>query len=104
MGLETIHPQVLPRLNKSSTFGHFSRGGGFLRKEGIADAGVRSREAAVHGRRRRIGVGVKSAAFRLFLWRRGGDAHSHSEWQWRDGAIARGGRVRTAPASLLERA
>jgi radical SAM enzyme (TIGR01210 family) len=36
MGLETIHPQVLPRLNKKFDLGHFSAAAQFLRKEGIA--------------------------------------------------------------------
>ncbi len=36
MGLETIHPQVLPRLNKNFNLEHFSRAAEFLRKEGIA--------------------------------------------------------------------
>ena len=36
MGLETIHPQVLPRLNKKFDLGHFSRAAEFLRKEGMA--------------------------------------------------------------------
>ena len=36
MGLETIHPQVLPRLNKKFNLDHFSDASEFLRKEGIA--------------------------------------------------------------------
>ena len=36
MGLETIHPQVLPRLNKKFDLDHFSRAAEFLRNEGIA--------------------------------------------------------------------
>ena len=36
MGLETIHPQALPRLNKKFTLEHFSRAAEFLRKEKIA--------------------------------------------------------------------
>ena len=36
MGLETIHPQVLPRLNKKFDLDHFCRAAEFLRKEGIA--------------------------------------------------------------------
>jgi radical SAM enzyme (TIGR01210 family) len=36
MGLETIHPQVLPRLNKKFDLGHFSRAAEFLRTAGIA--------------------------------------------------------------------
>ena len=36
MGLETIHPQVLPRLNKKFDLEHFSQAAEFLRKEGIA--------------------------------------------------------------------
>ncbi len=36
MGLETIHPQVLPRLNKRSGLEHFSRATEFLRTSGIA--------------------------------------------------------------------
>jgi radical SAM enzyme (TIGR01210 family) len=36
MGLETVHPQVLPRLNKKFDLAHFSRAAGFLRDNGIA--------------------------------------------------------------------
>jgi radical SAM enzyme (TIGR01210 family) len=36
MGLETIHPQVLPKLNKKFDLRHFSRAAEFLRKAGIA--------------------------------------------------------------------
>ena len=36
MGLETIHPQVLPRLNKKFDLGHFSLAAEFLKKEGIS--------------------------------------------------------------------
>jgi archaeosine synthase beta-subunit len=36
LGLETIHPQVLPRLNKRSDLGSFSRAVEFLRNNGIS--------------------------------------------------------------------
>jgi radical SAM enzyme (TIGR01210 family) len=36
MGLETVHPQVLPRLNKKFTLAHFSQAAGFLRHNKIA--------------------------------------------------------------------
>jgi radical SAM enzyme (TIGR01210 family) len=36
IGLETIHPHVLPRLNKRFTLTHFERSVQYLRKEGIA--------------------------------------------------------------------
>ena len=36
MGLETIHPQVLPRLNKKFNLEHFSYASEFLRREGVA--------------------------------------------------------------------
>jgi hypothetical protein len=36
MGLETVHPQVLPRLNKKVELAHFSQAAGFLRDKGIA--------------------------------------------------------------------
>lgn len=36
MGLETIHPQVLPRLNKKFDLDHFASAAESLRKEGIA--------------------------------------------------------------------
>ena len=36
LGLETVHPQVLPRLNKKFDLGHFSRAAKFLRQAGIA--------------------------------------------------------------------
>ena len=36
MGLETVHPQVLPRLNKKFDRSHFSQAAGFLRDNGIA--------------------------------------------------------------------
>jgi radical SAM enzyme (TIGR01210 family) len=36
MGLETVHPQVLPRLNKKFELSHFSQATKFLRNNGIA--------------------------------------------------------------------
>jgi radical SAM enzyme (TIGR01210 family) len=36
MGLETVHPQVLPRLNKKFELAHFSRAATFLRNNGIS--------------------------------------------------------------------
>jgi len=36
MGLETIHPQVLPRLNKKFDLDHFATAAKLLRREGIA--------------------------------------------------------------------
>lgn len=36
MGLETVHPEVLPRLNKKFTLPQFTQAVDFLRKEGIA--------------------------------------------------------------------
>jgi hypothetical protein len=36
MGLETVHPQVLPRLNKKFELGHFSQAAAFLRTHGIS--------------------------------------------------------------------
>jgi radical SAM enzyme (TIGR01210 family) len=39
MGLETVHPEILPRLNKNFTLSQFSESTGVLRREGI---GVRA--------------------------------------------------------------
>jgi radical SAM enzyme (TIGR01210 family) len=39
MGLETVHPEILPRLNKNFTLAHFAQAAQFLRREGI---GVRA--------------------------------------------------------------
>ena len=36
MGLETVHPEVLPKLNKRMTLEQFSRSAGFLRQHDIA--------------------------------------------------------------------
>lgn len=36
MGLETVHPEVLPRLNKHLSLGAFSKAVGFLRGHGVA--------------------------------------------------------------------
>ena len=36
MGLETVHPGVLPRLNKNLTLSAFAKAAGFLRSRGIA--------------------------------------------------------------------
>jgi radical SAM enzyme (TIGR01210 family) len=36
MGLETVHPEVLPRLNKKFTLRHFAQAAEFLRDKGIA--------------------------------------------------------------------
>jgi len=35
MGLETVHPEILPRLNKKFDLAHFAQATDFLRKEGI---------------------------------------------------------------------
>ena len=35
MGLETVHPEILPRLNKNFTLVHFAEATKFLRKEAI---------------------------------------------------------------------
>ena len=35
MGLETVHPEILPRLNKNFTLDHFAQAAQFLHKEGI---------------------------------------------------------------------
>jgi hypothetical protein len=35
LGLETVHPDVLPRLNKRFTLDHFAHAAAFLRKEGV---------------------------------------------------------------------
>ena len=35
MGLETVHPEILPRLNKGFELAHFARAADFLRQEGI---------------------------------------------------------------------
>lgn len=44
MGLETIHPQALPRLNKQSSLRHFERAASFL-----ADAGIELRAFVLVG-------------------------------------------------------
>ena len=36
MGLETVHPEILPRLNKKFELAHFAQATEFLRKAGIA--------------------------------------------------------------------
>ncbi|MBX3442741.1 MAG: radical SAM protein [Planctomyces sp.] len=36
LGLETIHPEILPRLNKGMTFDDFARAAEFLQAEGVA--------------------------------------------------------------------
>ncbi|MFO1511822.1 MAG: radical SAM protein [Verrucomicrobiota bacterium] len=36
LGLETVHPQVLPRLNKRFTLNHFTRAVEFLRNQGMS--------------------------------------------------------------------
>ena len=36
MGLETIHPEILPRLNKRFTLDHFAQSARFLRQAGVA--------------------------------------------------------------------
>ena len=36
IGLETVHPDILPRLNKKFTLAHFAQAVKFLRKEGVA--------------------------------------------------------------------
>lgn len=36
MGLETVHPEILPRLNKKFDLSHFAKAADFLRQSGIA--------------------------------------------------------------------
>ena len=63
MGLETIHPQVLPRLNKKFDLDHFSQAAGFLRKEGIAMRAFVLVKPPFLGDAEGIEWAVKSAAF-----------------------------------------
>ncbi len=57
LGLETVHPKVLPRLNKKFTLGHFAGAVEFLRENNDSHASIRPREASVHGRNRSVGMG-----------------------------------------------
>ena len=68
MGLETVHPDVLPRLNKRMTLDDFERAAGFLRRTRRRRAGVHPAAAAVPRRRRGRRVGQAIARLRLRRW------------------------------------
>jgi archaeosine synthase beta-subunit len=63
MGLETIHPQVLPKLNKKFDLGHFSHAAEFLRKAGVALRAFVLVKPPFLGDAEGVEWAVKSAAF-----------------------------------------
>jgi archaeosine synthase beta-subunit len=65
MGLETVHPQVLPRLNKKFELTHFSRAAGFLRDNGIAVRAFVLVKPPFMDEEEGLEWAVKSAAFAL---------------------------------------
>jgi radical SAM enzyme (TIGR01210 family) len=67
MGLETVHPQVLPRLNKKFTLDHFSQAAAFLRRNDIAVRAFVLVKPPFLNEDEGIEWAVKSAAFALSL-------------------------------------
>jgi hypothetical protein len=65
MGLETVHPQVLPRLNKKFELAHFSQAAGFLRNHGIAVRAFILVKPPFLNEEEGLEWAVKSAAFAL---------------------------------------
>jgi hypothetical protein len=65
MGLETVHPQVLPRLNKKFELAHFSQATGFLRDNGIAVRAFVLVKPPFLDEEEGLEWAVKSAAFAL---------------------------------------
>jgi len=65
MGLETVHPQVLPRLNKKFGLRHFSRAAEFLRNHGIAVRAFVLLKPPFLNEEEGLEWAVKSAAFAL---------------------------------------
>ena len=65
MGLETVHPQVLPRLNKKFELAHFSQAAGFLRNNGIAVRAFVLVKPPFMDEMEGLEWAVKSAAFAL---------------------------------------
>jgi radical SAM enzyme (TIGR01210 family) len=63
LGLETIHPQVLPRLNKKFDLGHFARAADFLRAEDIVLRAFVLVKPPFLGEAEGLEWAVKSAAF-----------------------------------------
>lgn len=65
MGLETVHPQVLPRLNKKFELAHFLQAAGFLRDNGIAVRAFVLVKPPFMDEAEGLEWAVKSAAFAL---------------------------------------
>jgi radical SAM enzyme (TIGR01210 family) len=65
MGLETAHPQVLPRLNKKFELAHFSQAAEFLRNNGIAVRAFVLVKPPFLNEEEGLEWAVKSAAFAL---------------------------------------
>jgi hypothetical protein len=66
MGLETVHPQVLPRLNKKVELAHFSQAAGFLRDNDIAVRAFVLVKPPFMDEAEGLEWAVKSAVFALF--------------------------------------
>ncbi len=114
MGLETVHPQMLPRLNKKFELAHFSQAAEFLRDNGIAMRAFVLVKPPFMSETEGVEWAVKSAAFAL-LRRCRGLTHPDSSRQWRDGtpdgkrpilaatAFVLGKSAGTRPASARQR-
>ena len=63
MGLETVHPQVLPKLNKRFEPAHFARAAQFLRKEAIAVRAFILVQPPFLGAQESLEWAIKSAEF-----------------------------------------
>jgi radical SAM enzyme (TIGR01210 family) len=63
MGLETVHPEVLPRLNKNLSLNAFAKAAGFLRHRGIAVRAFVLLQPPFLNEAEGLGWAVKSAEF-----------------------------------------
>jgi hypothetical protein len=96
MGLETVHPQVLPKLNKHCQPAHFARAAEFLLRAGIAVRAFVLVKPPFMSEAEGLEWAVKSARFAFDCGAAGGIAHPHSLRQRRFGPAAGVGRVHAA--------
>ena len=96
MGLETVHPQILDKLNKRMTLDQFAAAADRLRTNGIDLRVFILRQASVHGGIRSGGMGC--AFYRFCDGVRGDrrDGHPDASGQRSDGSPGRPGRLRAA--------
>jgi hypothetical protein len=98
MGLETVHPQVLPRLNKKFELAHFSQAAGFLRDNQIAVRAFVLVKPPFLDEAEGLGMGCEIGGVRVVLRRDGGFPHPHASRQRRAGTPDGSRRILAAAA------